>query len=377
LKIIINTAHQRFGGAIQVALSFIHECRNFPEHEYHIWIGQGVEKFLDIRIFPPNFYFYSFNFGVINFAVSKQIQKTLRPSEIKIKPNVIISTSGPSYYHSLAPQIIGFNLPLYIYPESPFVKNLNWRRKLKLWLKKQAHYFYFKRDTVAFVVQTDDVRQRVKMALGSKNVFTVTNNHSNFYLDNNLIFPSKLPEKATNEFRFLTLTAYYPHKNLDIIKEIVPILRKSGWENVKFILTLKEEEFKKHFGNSPNIINLGSVKPQECPSLYRECDAMFLPTLAECFSASYPEAMIMRKPIVTTDLSFAKSICGDAALYFLPMNAIDAASKITDLVSSSDRQEKMVAKGLEELKKFDSPRQRAEKYLAICSRFAQDSIAGK
>ena len=53
------------------------------------------------------------------------------------------------------------------------------------------------------------------------------------------------------------------------------------------------------------IINVGPIKSAECPSLYSECDIMFFSTLLECFSASYAEAMIMKKPIITTDMGFA------------------------------------------------------------------------
>src|SRR5690606_10275866 len=119
-------------------------------------------------------------------------------------------------------------------------------------------------------------------------------------------------------------------------------------------------------GYHPRIHNVGPVRPEECPALYQECDGLFLPTLAECFSASYPEAMKMEKPIVTTDLGFAKSICGTAALYFEPMDAIAAAEQIKKLISSPYLQDRLIKQGKQELKKFDTPRSRAEKYLQLC-----------
>ena len=67
---------------------------------------------------------------------------------------------------------------------------------------------------------------------------------------------------------------------------------------------------------------------ENCPKLYNQADAMFLPTLLETFSASYPEAMKMERPILTSDLDFAKDICGDAALYFNPLDSYDIANKI-------------------------------------------------
>lgn len=372
MKIIINTAHQRFGGAIQVALSFINECRKFKEHEYHVFVGHGVGKFLDKTLFPDNFHFYDFDFGEIGFKTISLIQRTLRPLEEKIKPDVMISSSGPTYYHSISPQIIGFNLPLYIYPESPFIKEMSLKQKVKLWLKKQMHFYYFKRDASGFVVQTDDVNQRVRKALKTDKVYTVTNNHSSFYKDDSLIFPNKLPDKSVGEYRFLTLTSYYGHKNLEIIPEILDLLVQRGIKNVRFVLTLKQEDLKTYGLDHEYVLNVGPLKPQECPSLYKECDAMFLPTLAECFSASYPEAMIMRKPIITTDLGFAKSICGEAALYFRPKNAQSAINKIEDLITNDDVAIKLIDRGIKRLENFDSAETRALKYIELCSKFSKE-----
>jgi glycosyltransferase involved in cell wall biosynthesis len=93
---------------------------------------------------------------------------------------------------------------------------------------------------------------------------------------------------------------------------------------------------------------------------------MFLPTLAECFSASYPEAMKMGKPIVTTDLGFARSICRDAALYFTPCDASSAAGQIARLIGNPTLQAQLRERGRLRVSEFDSPAQRAEKLLTIC-----------
>lgn len=64
---------------------------------------------------------------------------------------------------------------------------------------------------------------------------------------------------------------------------------------------------------------------------------MFLPTLLECFSASYPEAGFMKVPIFTSDLSFAKTICGEGAFYFNPMDCKNIASVITSAYKNPDK----------------------------------------
>jgi glycosyltransferase involved in cell wall biosynthesis len=376
MKILINTAHQRFGGAIQVALSFIYECRNFPEHEYFVWVGPGVGQSLREEDFPENFHFSYFDFGIITLAKTFRINRMLRKKESEIRPDVVIATSGPSYFHSRAPQVIGFNLPLYIYPESPFVRELSAYRKLRLRLKKHLHYYFFKRDAKAFVVQTEDVNRRVRKALNTGRVFTVTNTHNGFY-DDWKPYPAKLPPKSEGEVRLLTLSAWYPHKNMDLIPEVLDVLPSVSDRRFTFVLTLSPDDFDRNLAGRPqtkNILNVGPVKPRECPSLYRECDIMFLPTLAECFSASYPEAMVMERPIVTTDLGFSRSICGDAALYFEPRNPVDAARRIAQLVSDDTLQDDLIRKGQDRLHQFDTSRRRAEKYLKICRELAAGSL---
>ena len=140
MRLMINTAHQRFGGAVQVALSFITECRDFPEHEYFVMLGPGLQKLINQDEFPDNFHFESFDFGPINFRKSFTINKAMKAMEAKYNPEVIISSTGPTYFHSKAPQIIGFNLPLYIYPESPFVQSFSGIRRLKFTFKKIVIY---------------------------------------------------------------------------------------------------------------------------------------------------------------------------------------------------------------------------------------------
>lgn len=95
---------------------------------------------------------------------------------------------------------------------------------------------------------------------------------------------------------------------------------------------------------------------------------MFLPTLLECFSASYAEAMIMRKPILTSDMGFAHCVCKDAAVYFNPMNANDIANKLLTLFSKPSLQRKLVNCGGKLLGQFGSSEERVRRILELCQR---------
>jgi glycosyltransferase involved in cell wall biosynthesis len=374
MRLLINTAKLRFGGAVQVALSFIHECRAYDENEYHVVLGPGVGAVLDPTEFPGNFHFHHQDFGVMKLRKLLGVQQKMSAIEAKVRPDCVVTTSGPAYWRSKAPHLVGFNLPLYIYPESPYLKALPLRASARLRTRKWLHCRLFRRDADALLVQTDDVNLRVRRLLGTDRVYTVTNNHNAWY-DSPGDFPSRLPERKQGAFRLLTLTSYYSHKNLDLIPQVIEALPQALRSRLEFVLTLTEAEYRSRISSKipPQLRLLGPVPPPECPALYRECDAMFLSTLAECFSASYPEAMKMEKPILTTDLGFARSICQEAALYFPPRDAKAAAGQVERLIGDANLQERLRRNGKERLAAFDTPAERAQKILEICNDLAAGS----
>lgn len=365
----------RFGGAVQVALSLIKECKAFTENEYHIAVGPGVAQSLNQSEFPNNFHFYHLSFGVMGLSKAGKVQREMAALEDTIMPDCVVTSSGPAYWRSKAPHLMGFNLPLYIYPESPYLQNLNTGRRIKLAARKWLHCHFFRREADSLLVQTDDVNRRVRKLLKTDQVHTVTNSHSGWYEAPPETAP-RLPQRQIDTFRFLTLTSYYAHKNLELIPQVIQALPEKVRSQVEFVLTLSDSQYRERIGAviPAQVRLIGPVPAPECPSLYKECDAMFLPTLAECFSASYPEAMKMEKPILTTDLGFARSICGNAALYFTPCDAQSAANRIENLVSQASLRQALVKQGLSRLKAFDSARNRARKVLMICEQLVNGNV---
>lgn len=173
--------------------------------------------------------------------------------------------------------------------------------------------------------------------------------------------------------KLLTVSGYSGHKNLEIIRDVVRILRRKRPGRFQFVLTISREDFSRVFAGfyERDVLTVGPVPPDDCPELYRECDFMFLPTLLECFSASYPEAMAMEKPILTSDLGFARSICRDAAVYFDPMDADDIARKIMELDDSPERRSVLIEEGRQVLEELPTARERAESFLRICEKLVE------
>ena len=75
----------------------------------------------------------------------------------------------------------------------------------------------------------------------------------------------------------------------------------------------------------------------------------------------------MERPILTSNLSFATTVCEDAALYFDNLNAEDIADKIKNLFHDKELYDNLVLKGKERLNVFDDSKGQSEKYLKICN----------
>src|ERR1035437_649121 len=341
MKLIINLSNLHGGGGVQVGYSFIQECVNFREHEYHVFLCHVLKRQIDATKFPDNFYFYDFPISPSPFLSGWKIIKRLKKLEKKIQPECVFSIFGPTYWTPKAPHLMGYAIPHFLYPESQFFNEINFKERQKLSLMKIIKRFYFLQNANYYHVETEDAKLRLAKFLNCSSdiIYTVSNTYNSSFdkVSNTLI--EMLPLKEDGEFRFVCISAYYSHKNLEILNKVVLLLVKKRRLKVRFILTIDNNIFESKFSEiaKQQIINIGPIPIEECPQLYNECDAMFLPTLLECFSANYPEAMKMQKPILTSNLSFAIDVCADAAIYFDPLDEVDIVKSIIRLIDNKDR----------------------------------------
>ena len=289
----------------------------------------------------------------------------------------MFTTSGPSFWRPKAPHLMGFNIPHCLYRDSPyFSRKLGPLQRMRWHLKTQVTRYFTKHFADTWVVQTDDVNQRLQDWISSNRVITVPNTVASFYETNalNTTNRSKFTVVDNQKFRLLVLNSYYPHKDLELVDRLIDLMREEALTGFRFTMTLPKTDFEKTISarNRSWVTNSGQVSPEECPPLYRQADAMLMPSLLECFSANYVEAMAMRCPIVATDMGFARTICADAATYFEPMNALSALEKILELRTDKDLRQQLVHHGERQLSRFGTSRTRAASYLNICQRLVDE-----
>lgn len=381
MKLIINASNIWIGGMLQVALSFINELRYFPEHEYHVFISPELERQVKIDKFPANVRFYSFiryagySAPLMGKWMRLKKQQRLKLLESVIKPDVVFSVFGPTYWKPEAPHVAGFSTPHFVYPESPYFKKIALSHRIRQNIFGRIRLSWMIRNIDFLIAETEDVKNRLisHLKVDEHRVFHVYNTLNRIYNEpENWAYRARLPEREPGELRLVTVSANHSFKNLSIINEVIFQLRMLRPSlKVKFVLTLHRKEFKNLGTNRSHVHFTNRLNVNECPFLYSQCDFMFLPTLLECFSASYAEAMKMGLPILTSDLKFAREVCGDAAVYFDPVNARDIAEKIISLYENPEQQARMKARGYRRLRDFGTSQERAARYLEIAAMAAR------
>lgn len=368
MRLIVNTSNLYVGGGLQVALSFINELKTIErDNVYHIFLSRAVNSQIDKDDFPDNFHFYLISHSPSSLRSRIKIVRELDALVSEINPDVIFSVFGPTFWRPKAKHVMGFALGWLINPGSSAFDVLPLMSRIRKHIESKYKAYYVKRDADYYVTEIEDTKYRLSRIHGIDidSIYIVGNTYNSFF-DKKEYKSIDLPVKGDNEFRMITISHNYPHKNLKIIRDVIPYLNVRDL-NYKFVLTIDEESFETSFGDiKDNVINLGPIDSELCPSAYEQCDALFLPTLLECFTASYPESMKMHKPILTSNLSFAKDICGNAAYYFDPLDPADVANKIIELSDNQCLRDELISNGVESLRRYETAASRAKKYVEIC-----------
>lgn len=369
MRVLINCSTLKGTGVVQVAASFITECNLFIENEYHIYLSPRLKSNLNLSQFGYNFHFYEFGTQNLYLPSGWNDIIKMRRLEKVIKPDVTFSVFGPSLWRPESPHIMGYAYPHYVYKDSPIFKLLSFKERLGIKIRELLHMYLLKHDGDYYICETDDVTKRLHQLyhIKEKNIFRVYNTASSIFLD----YKSDKKKDSNSIFKFYTLCSPYRHKNLEILNEVIPELKRRGIK-VCFYTTFRNDDYLRVFRPEIRdyICNVGPLSIAKCPELVDKSDALFLPTLLECYSASYPEAMCLRKPILTSKLPFAEEVCGKAAIYFDPLNYLEIADSIEQIITDRSIYLQLQEEGAARLKIFGTAYDRAFQYLEICKKIA-------
>jgi glycosyltransferase involved in cell wall biosynthesis len=261
-----------------------------------------------------------------------------------------------------------FDWPYAIYPESPIWGLMGFKESLERRIKLFFFRSWIGKATIT-IAQTEVARERLTRLFGLRSVAVVPNAVSLENLDEGTPKDFLLPRGRN----LLCLTYYYPHKNLEILLEVGRRILERGLD-YRIILTLNPEhgaggaEFLdrvRRLGLEGVLHNVGSVDMQHVPSLYRQCDGLMLPTLLESFSGTYVEALFHEIPIFTSDLDFARAVCGECAWYFDPHDAEDILRALNSAYGDAAALEKRVKEGSARVQAMPGWKETFKQYQAV------------
>lgn len=345
MRILVNTisTKKHAGGAFQISQNFLLKTLEDSSVEWLYITSKDVddvvgEKFAHLKghkyfVFPTQ---PDFN------GTYKQVRKEISLLENRLIPDVIYSVTSPSYFRFKTKEVMRFTNPWVTHPNKYAWSVLSLKDKLFYYLyglnqkrmMKTAHYF---------ITQTETCARGIRRVTGVK--------ENNVKVINNVlpaIFKTldRTPINDDQTIDIACVGAATPHKNYDIIPEVLKGLKERGYDNVRVHVTLPSDEptitlIQKRinkYGLNNMLINHGRLSQKELGEMYRRCQYCFLPTLLEVFSASTIEAMYYCLPTVASNFDFNTEVFEDSCLYYEPKNAEDAVNMFVKLFNNPELQ---------------------------------------
>jgi len=371
MKVLLNGASIVQGGGVQSCVGFVRYLKGIQGGigNWRYVLSSAVVE--DLLCFGVEFEKGELEIIELTPARHRASRDRLKQIEKEWAPDVVFTYFGPAYFRPRAVHLCGVADGWVTHSTRLAFSSLHSiRARLHMLLICVYKAGWFRRAD-AWVVEAESARRGLVKRLGinKDSVYIVPNTYGAHY---SRVSIEKREARKMAPWRILTLSAYYPHKNLEIIPEVAAELKRLRPDlGFQFLLTLPEGRPEtcrlmaraEKLGVIENVQNVGRVPVEKCPSLYATCDIAFIPSLLETFSAAYPEAMITGTAVVTTDLDFAREICGDAAIYFQPKDAHSAALAITRIISDAELRERVVELARQRVESLLSAQEKHEQLL--------------
>lgn len=367
MKLFLDCSLLSIGGGIQVGLSIIQNIVHDPDIETVVVCTPQIDSQIDncsrkkLKAYyvVPNVPFYK----------KRQQGKYIAQLEREFKPDLVFTVFGPSYWRSEAKNIQGFALGKMLYPEIRKLypsKVSRFKEAIFDFIKQK---FFFK-NVDNFLVETEVVKTRLthKFNISPERIYVISNSYSP-------AFEKRLLERKTLIFPDETITtifvpaSFYIHKNLLILPKVLSELKKLN--DIKVVLKFTVPENSKgweeishranEYGVQDQVRTVGHVPNHLICDEYLSSSFVLCSSLVESSTAVFPESFIAERPLLVSDRDFARNLCGDAALYFDPLDAADIARKIDDLLKDQQLQNKISGAAINVLhKNYLSPAEKWE-----------------
>jgi glycosyltransferase involved in cell wall biosynthesis len=364
MKVLLNTTTAQSGGALQISTSFILQAIKQKDGiEWVFAVSRATaEELRNFSLVQPA------NFAVFDSpSTSIAARRELQAFEEHVQPDCVFTLSGPAYVRFRSFHVLGCANGWVTHPTWTAYRSLPPNAFLNTFARNVYRASWFTQAD-AWIAQTQRAKDGLvrRLRCPPDSVAVVLNTCDEIYRQEMLRRPFPSRGKVLN---ILCFAAPYRHKNLESLPEIAhALVYRHPQLEFRIVMTVPSHDIvfrrvmkrARQMNVERHFENRGPIPVAHGPTLYRSCDILLLPTLLETFSTTYPEAMAMGLPIVTTDLGFAHDVCAEAALYYPPCDAEGAAGRISELISDQQLWERQITRGQDVLQRLPSPLDRYE-----------------
>jgi glycosyltransferase involved in cell wall biosynthesis len=320
-------------------------------------------------------------------------EQTMVPGLIRRSgAQVLISAGNFALWKSPVPQILLSGNSLYTSVD--FIHDARVRRDYKIWADTLVKSFFARRSIswADVTVAPSEAFAQVLTQWSGRQVVSV---HHGFAPDVFTSDPAPLPcttqtqlEQGKNALRLLFVSHYNYYRNFETLFRAMPILsERLHGKKVKLFLTCRlnsrenpgsyraeaASALVRNLRGSESIVELGTIPYRSLHHLYRACHIYVTPAYTETFAHPLVEAMSSGLPVVASDLSVHREICGDAALYFPRFSAEALAEKVLQIYEAPELSENLSRNGLQRARDF-SWAEHVERILVLAQKLVRLGI---
>lgn len=147
------------------------------------------------------------------------------------------------------------------------------------------------------------------------------------------------------------------YKNIPGLIHVIAILRKEHHKDVKLIrvgteLTREQELLAARLGVQHHMVQLGLLRDDQLPLVYRAADLLLFPSFDEGFGFPVLEAMASGVPVVASNRGSLPEIVGDAGILCDPNDHAVMAKAILYILENPAQRNRLVEEGRRRAKTF-------------------------
>lgn len=378
MKVFLNFVPLKAGGGLQIGLDFVENLRSFQK-DWVFYLAYSKNTPFHKLELPCSIVA---SFAVDTSLVSRVAYEYWGASRLiaKLDADVVYTQFGPALRNVAVPQISGCAYSNLFYPEVDF-----WAGERHFKRKIREYVDYIRLSGVArsdiAIFETPDLRDRCMKMLGFSDARAkcVLPSVSKLVDSSRHNMEMKAVADSLAKRKYIVyITRYHLNKNLELLIDAAELLNRMNCQEFAFLLTLdiRDARVCRYFerieskGLSNFFVNVGPVPPSGCVELYRISTFAVLASNLESFSNNIAESWSMGVPLLVTEKSWAKALCGDGAHYFSHNDPQSLVNEILYLDENQEHRRSLVRRGASKLGEFPSSQERFNQYIDIINAMA-------